>query len=105
MLLKNTTWSEYDFIARDISWPRIIFTRRGDIDWPPRSCHLTPLDFSFVEQQIRKFFLQVLRTHGYIHSLANFFILTINILKRQSAGKFVPLVKERRIGFTCSALN
>ena len=26
---------------------RRVFSRRGDINWPPRSCDLTPLDFFY----------------------------------------------------------
>ena len=33
-----------------IGWPRFpgkVLSRNGDVNWPPRSCDLTPLDFFF----------------------------------------------------------
>ena len=59
LLLKNTTWricgfnktvlhaAEFEQIwkTRQETFPGRVISRRDDINWPPRSCDLTPLEF------------------------------------------------------------
>ena len=41
------------------TFPGRVISRRGDINWPPRSCDLTPLDFFFCGATRKTVFMQI----------------------------------------------